>query len=169
MADTARPYLDRGEVKFTRFRCAGALRNRGFGCSRTDERYAASVSRSDWISLCRRIVRIQSLRDSTHSGWERRRSVRSCTSFRLLREDFHQDFCRPRMPAGKCFRGCRGVIRPASYGLRPHTPSLLCTAAWRKSCSGVSVMSTRAVSSKMMCLLANVWTLFEYLRNQLQL
>ena len=148
MADTARPYLDRGEVKFTRFRCAGALRNRGFGCSRTDERYAASVSRSDRISLCRRIVRIQSLRDSTLSGWERRRSVRSCTSFRLLREDFHQDFCRPRMPAGKCFPRFQGVMRP-------HASSLLRTAA-----CGVSVMSTRAVSSKMMCLLANVWTLF---------
>ena len=69
MADTARPYLVRGEGKFTRFRCAGVSRNIGFGCFRTDERCAVSVGCSDRIPVCRETVRTQSLRDSTHSDW----------------------------------------------------------------------------------------------------
>ena len=79
--------LARGEGEFTRFRCAGAPRNMGFGCLRTDERCAASVGCSDLISVCRETVRTQSLRGSTHSDCERRRSVRSCTSFRFFRGD----------------------------------------------------------------------------------
>ena len=95
---------DRG--KSARLGCAGGPRNRMFGCSRTDEQYAASASLSDRVYVFRGIVRTHLLGGSARSGWARRPGA---ASFRFLRSELYQDFCRPRKPAGNCFRGSRGV------------------------------------------------------------
>ena len=73
---------------------------------------------------------------SAHSGWARRRSVKSCTSFRFFWSEFCQDFCRPRKRAGSCFRGPREFIEFSPDERPLHTPS------WVRSTT-----STRAVSS----------------------
>ena len=84
------------------------------------------------VSECREGVRALLLRDSTDSGWELRhfcstcwsgfrdvgrrirrflrvRTVRSCTSFGLLRGGIHRDYCRLRGTAGYYLRSSRGV------------------------------------------------------------
>ena len=55
-----------------------------------------------------------SCKGSCRSGLNSRRSpcrwtVRSCTSFGLMRGDFHRDCCRPRGPAGYHLQSSRGV------------------------------------------------------------
>ena len=92
MADTARSFLARDAGKSARFGRAGAPRNSGFGCLRTEEQYAASVGCSDRVSVCRGVVRTQLLAGSARSGWARRLSVKGCTS-RFSRSEFYQDFC----------------------------------------------------------------------------
>ena len=84
MAETARSILARDGGKSARFGCAGAPRNRGYGCLRIDEQYYASAGCSDRVSVCRGVIRTQLRGASARSGWARRRSVGSCTSFRFL-------------------------------------------------------------------------------------
>ena len=109
MADAACSLLARDRGKSARLGRAGAPRNRRFGCSRTDEQYAASASLSDRVYVCRGVVRTHLLGGSARTGWAWSRSVRSCASFRFLRSELYQDFFRPRKPAGNCFRGSSGV------------------------------------------------------------
>ena len=128
------------------------LLDTGFGCLRTDEHCAASVGCSDRISVCREVVRAQLLRDSVRDGWAQRRSVRNCTSFRFFRAEFYQDFCRPRKPAGNCFRGCRGVHPVLARGTAAtHIPRHRLAQSHQKA----------------MCLRPNLTTLSEYLRSRL--
>ena len=96
----------------------------------TNEQYAASVGCSDRVSVCRGVVRTQ-----------------------LRKGEFYQDFCRPRKPAGNCFRCSKGV-HPYLARRRAATLSVVVR----------STASTRAVSSKAMCLRPNLLTLSECLQ-----
>ena len=138
MTDTSRRYLARGEGKFTRNRCAGAPRNTGFGCMRTDERCATSVGCSDRISVCRETVRTQSLSQRLAAQEVRQ----DCTSLVILTK------ISAAYASWKLYPVPRGFIRPASYGRLPHAAPLLRTAVWGEKRNGVSVMSTRSLIRK---------------------
>ena len=106
MADTAHSFLARDGGKSARFGCAGAPRSRGFGSLRTDGQHTASAGCSDRISVCRGVVRTQLLIASARSGWARSGAARPSDSHGVRFTIF---FCRPRKPAGNCFRGSRRV------------------------------------------------------------
>ena len=118
--------------------CRSSSKQKDLGAHGLTSNYAASASLSDRVYVCRGVVRTHLLGGSARSGWARRRSVRSCASFRFLRSELYQDFFRPRKPAGNCFRSSRGVH-----------PVLARQTAAAHSIDGVrSMASTRAVSSK---------------------
>ena len=147
MADTARPHGARDGGKFTRCGCAGAPRNRGFGCLRTDERCS-------FIGL---------LRPNFHVS----RDCSEPIAVRLFPQRLEANAVRQELRILQILVGVICIkmsadftcqleivsevpgefVRFSSYGWLPRTPSLLRTAARFARCSGVSVMSTCAVPS----------------------
>ena len=142
MANSAR---DGGQS--ARFRRAGALWNRGFGCLRLGERHAVSVGCSDRISQCHEIGSV-SFAARSHSQLLQAEAFRKLDILHFLRGVLYQDFFRVRMLAGNCCRGSLGSSSDSRQTGDCRTLSLVGFAAWDGKCSGASVMSTRAVSSR---------------------
>ena len=136
-----------GRRQASRFGCAGALRSRGFGCLRSDERHATSVEFFAQISECRELVRTAA---RFHSQLlRRRRSVRHWASYKFLRCVFSIQVSAEFESQLKIVAKVPGeFIRFSPHWRLHHTLSLVRTAAWDGKCSVVSVVSTRAVSSK---------------------